>query len=416
MKDHLVQYIETKLGWGAGATWSNRDFEELSERIFETTNKRLSVTTLKRIWGRAEWVANPSAATLDILSEFLGYENWRTFVRANKSPDPGKKIHEKSRASKIWIPILGLVLVVSLAGFYWRTTSDTTASSASFRPEDYRFKSRPVSKGIPNSVIFDYDALAAGENSKIEIQQYWDKTKRMTIDREDSIATSIYYHPGFFKSKLVVDDSVVKKNDVFITTEGWLGMIEREPRPIYLDRSDILKDGIMAITPEVVAAHNLDPRTSEIAVSFYQVRDFGKLYTDYFEMTTTLKNDFEEGLSGACRTAAVYILYDGGAIGIPLSKKGCVSELTLMAFDKFMDGKKNDLSGFGVDFADYVKLKCISKNQKLDILIDNRPVFSLDVPKVPKKIIGISIYFEGAGSVQNVTFRNKEGVVYDSKV
>ena len=51
MKNHLVALIETKIGWGKGGTWGNKDFEELSERIFNTTNKRLSVTTLKRIWG-----------------------------------------------------------------------------------------------------------------------------------------------------------------------------------------------------------------------------------------------------------------------------------------------------------------------------------------------------------------------------
>ena len=77
MIDSLVAQIEEQLGWGSGSDWSNKDFEELSDRIFDSTKKRLSVTTLKRIWGRAEMVANPSSATLDILSEFIGYKNWR---------------------------------------------------------------------------------------------------------------------------------------------------------------------------------------------------------------------------------------------------------------------------------------------------------------------------------------------------
>ncbi len=414
MKDHLVAFIETNLGWGKGGTWGNKDFEELSERIFDTTNKRLSVTTLKRIWGRAEWVANPSMATLDILSEFAGHKNWREFVRANnKQEPPEQKVLKKSKPIKIWILLIVIALIGSLLGFFWKTNSDNDKKDTIYEPEDFAFTSRPVSEGIPNSVVFEYDASAAKEGSKIEIQQYWDETKRMTIDKTDSIATSIYYLPGFFKSKLVVDGTIVKENDVFITTQDWLGIIEHVERPIYIDRSEILKEGQISITAETVASYNLDPRTSNVVVSFYQVKDFGELHTDNFEMRTTLKNDFKEGLS-ACQPAQVLILYDGGAIGIPLAKKGCSSDLTLMTFEGFVNGKKNDLSNFGVDFEEFVDLKCISKNQKLDILINDTLVYQMNVPKPALKIKGIVIQFEGAGSVKSVEFKKNDDVVYST--
>lgn len=311
-----------------------------------------------------------------------------------------------------------MILIGSFLGFFWKTNSDNeknTKEGTIYKREDFVFTSRPVSTGIPNSVVFDYDASAADENSKIEIQQDWDKTKRMAIDKTDSVATSIYYHPGFFKSKLVVDSTIVKENDIFITTDDWLGIIEKEPRPIYLEPSNILKEDRMAITPEIVAAHNLDPRTSQVAVSFYQVRDFGELYTDNFEMAATLKNDFKEGVSGACQRAQVFILYDGGAVGIPLAKKGCASNLTLMTFEGFVDGKKNDLSGFGVDFSDYVELRCISKNEKLYVFVDDKLVYEMVVSQPALKIKGITIHFEGAGSVKNVFFKKNDNLVYASE-
>ncbi len=413
MIDHLVACIEAKLGWGKGTDWSNRDFEELSEQIFNTTRKRLSVTTLKRIWGRAERIANPSSGTLDILSEFLGHESWRVFVQSKKSQETNEKVYKKPRASKIWIPILGVILVTSLILSFWKTTPDIDKIQDPLKSEDFVFKSRPVSEGIPNSVVFDYDASAAPDGSKIEIQQYWDETKRMAVNKNDSVATSIYFHPGFFKSKLLVDETIVRENDVFITTQDWLGLIEHEPRPIYLDKSDILKNDRLAITAETVASYNLDPRISNVIVSLYQVRDFGELYTDDFEMTATLKNDFKEGAS-ACEGAQLLVLYDGGAIGIPLAKKGCASDLTLMTFDGFVDGKKNDLSGFGVDFDDYVNLKCISKNHKLDIAIDGKSVYQMNVLETAKKIKGIVIHFEGAGSVKKVEFKKNDQTVYVS--
>ncbi|WP_273568957.1 hypothetical protein [Maribacter halichondriae] len=413
MKDHLVRCIETNLGWGSGDTWSNKDFEELSERIFNTTNKRLSVTTLKRIWGRAEWVANPSVATLDILSEFLGHKDWREFVSANKQELPEQKISKKSKPSKIWILVLSLVLIGSFFAFFWRTDSNDDKEASVYTSEDFAFNGESVTTGLPNSVVFTYDASVANEKAKIEIQQDWDERKRVVVDKEDSVSTSIYYWPGYFKSKLVVDDSIVKEKDLLIPSPDWLGTIETDSLPIYLDKEDYRNENGLTIESEALKKYGIDPRTKRTAVGLYQVRDFGELYTNDFEMTTTLRNDFKSGKS-LCQVAQVMIMHEDGPVVLTLADKGCISDISLYAFEKSIDGKKTDLSGFGVDFADFVKLKCVSKNQKLDILINNKVIFSFDVPKTPKKIIGINFHFEGGGSVQNVEFKNDGGVVYTS--
>lgn len=413
MKDRLVAIIETKLGWGKGTTWSNKDFEVLSERIFEYTNKRLSVTTLKRIWGRAELVANPSIATLDILSEFAGYDNWRTFVTAHKAEYTPPKMVGSTKRNKIGVLIASLLAVGALLMFFRKSIFNAQNKPAVYDSSDFKFASRPVSEGIPNSVVFEYQAKAAQNGSKLEIQQDWDRNKRLIVDKNDSVATSIYYHPGFFKSKLVVDDSIVRENDVFITTNDWLGMIERDSIPIYLEEEEFYRDSLLQIDYETVTSYNLEPKTATVVVSFYQVRDFGPLYTNDFEMLATVKNNFDLG-SSACQNVRIFILYDGGAIGIPLSKKGCASELTLMTFEDFINGKKNDLSDFGVDFADYVNLKCISKDQKLDVLINDNLVYQMEVPSPALKIKGITIHFEGAGSVKEVEFKKGKEVVYST--
>lgn len=413
MKDPLVTRIEAQLGWGSGDTWSNKDFEALSERIFNDTNKRLSVTTLKRIWGRAELVANPSMATLDILSEFAGYDNWRAFVNTHKQEVAVQGSTKRMTPSKVALLIILLVALGACLAFFSKTVFTDTEGTTAYSPEDFKFVSRPVSEGIPNSVVFEYRAAAIRNGATLEIQQDWDRNKRQRIDKNDSIATSIYYHPGFFKSKLVVDDTIVKEDDVFITTKDWLGLIERDSVPIYLKKEEFDTDGLLNIDQETVASYNLDPSTSTVVVSFYQVRDFGPLSTDDFEFKATLKNEFDLGVN-ACQNVEVFILYDGGAIGIPLSKKGCSSGLSLMAFDTYVDGKKNDLSNFGVDFTDYVTLHCISRDNTLDIMVNDTLAYQMAVPNAALKIKGLSMHFEGAGSVKNVEFRTKEQVVYRS--
>ena len=414
MKERLVRLIEKQLGWGPGDGWSNKDFEDLSEKILLATGKQLSVTTLKRIWGRVALVANPSMATLDILAQFVSYENWKIFLREN-NPPLGKANFKAMASSKIFKVVVGGFFGTFLLGFLWYAGPEQIEKPRTYAPDDFFFSSRRVGNGIPNSVIFKYNASAADGNSKIEIQQSWDSSKRVRISKEDSVATSIYYKPGFFKAKLVVADQIVKESDVFITTEDWLGIIEQDSQPIYLKNDALRKDGILAITPGMLADHSLDPGTKRTMVGLYQVRDFGMLYTDDFELSVLLKNDFKAGIS-VCQRASVTLLFDGGAISFPLADKGCVSELTLMTFDKMIDGKKADLSGFGVNFNEFVALECVSKNQKLEVKINQTPVFQMVVPSPAQKIVGIIIRFEGAGSVRDVVFKKRDEIIYASNL
>ena len=59
-----------------------KDFEFLSECIFEKFHERISPTTLKRFWGYLSETTTPRKSTLDILSMFVGFDNWKNFCRA----------------------------------------------------------------------------------------------------------------------------------------------------------------------------------------------------------------------------------------------------------------------------------------------------------------------------------------------
>ncbi|UWX54229.1 hypothetical protein NYZ99_14815 [Maribacter litopenaei] len=410
MVDHLVARIEAQLGWGDGKNWSNSDFEELSERIFTDTKKRLSVTTLKRIRGRAERVANPSSGTLNILSEFVGYPNWREFLAQNETP---KYAAEETQTEKTdWkIPtIIGFVVLIGLLmAFYWPETEPPRMPNGSLEKSDFQFSRRTVSEGLPNSVVFAYDATAAPQGATVEIQQSWDNNKRMTVSATDSIATSIYYHPGFFKSKLVVGDTIVQEADVLIPTQGWLGMVERDTMPMYLESEEIQQDGFLAITPETVAEYGLDPRTTEVVTSLYHVADYGELDTDDFQLSLQLQNTYPQGRTG-CQWAKLFVLYDGGAIGIPLAKMGCAAQLDLMVFGDYISGKTTDLSGLGVDFTEAATLQCNSQNGQLEILVNGQTAYTSEVSISPKKVVGLAIHFEGSGTVRDVVLENTTGL------
>ena len=56
-----------------------RDFVYLSESISGRTHQYVSPTTLKRIWGYLKESTNTRKSTLNILSEFAGYDDWEDF-------------------------------------------------------------------------------------------------------------------------------------------------------------------------------------------------------------------------------------------------------------------------------------------------------------------------------------------------
>ena len=56
------------------------DFIFLSGAIFERTRESLSATTLKRLWGYIDGADKTRNSTLEILSHFLGFNNWDHFV------------------------------------------------------------------------------------------------------------------------------------------------------------------------------------------------------------------------------------------------------------------------------------------------------------------------------------------------
>ena len=59
---------------------TSNDFIYLCGSIQGRLNITLGVSTLKRIWGYVDGVCKPRNSTLDILSQYVGYADWETFV------------------------------------------------------------------------------------------------------------------------------------------------------------------------------------------------------------------------------------------------------------------------------------------------------------------------------------------------
>ena len=434
----VIKLYEENTGWGDSMQWSNQDFLQLSELIREKTGVTISHVTLKRIWGKVKYESLPNTHTLNTLVQFLGYENWRDFSvkRSNEegagangtfgavatgagangtqgtqgsgptgsdaSGEPEDKKGAVRRREQwmrraIWAAVpLALVCLILLF---------LHGQQPSPQAQDYVFNSKKtVTMGLPNSVIFNYDATRSPDDSVV-IQQSWDTTRRVKVPRNAHQYTSIYYYPDFYHATLQVHGKVVKSHNLLIESNGWLPVVAQEPVPVYFTKADAMVDGKMQLTVDQIKQKNIPMQPKPPTVFFMNVRDFGEIYSDNFTFETSLRDDYSEG-SSACEQTRVYLLCEGTAIWIPLSAKGCISNSDLFFTYFYTSGTREDLSAFGVDFSNYVKLRIESDSGKARILINDKLVYTVPRHIMRSKIIGIDYQFQGTGSVDYVSLTN----------
>jgi len=403
--------IEDSLGWGDAASWTNEDFETLSERLFEATGVRLSVSTLKRVWGKVKYDSSPTMATLNTLARYAGFEGWRDFLKSESTPPvpeaqvppPAMQVREiesrpkparRSYTTRIIILSVTIIAVVSLLS----ARLDHHRSAVIGPP---RFEARRTSEQLPNSVVFDYDATSFYPHS-VMIQQSWDPKRRESVAIDGRQHTSLYYKPGYFRAKLVVDSEIKMQTDVFIPSGGWKGIVDKEPIPIYLKAGEIRQDsGVLGVSSGKLSEKLGTSVFSGKWTDFCNIREFPGISGEQFSLEATVRNTstVEECL---CRKVQIIILGKVSAIVIPLCDKGCISDIGLFPGSKGINGKDHDLSAFGCDFSQWQRVRCTVDHGQFGIQLNGKTIFEEE--KVPSigDIVGVRVDFEGTGMIRQL--------------
>ncbi|MBO9591817.1 MAG: hypothetical protein J7599_02840 [Niabella sp.] len=390
--------IEEKLGWGDAAEWQNQDFENLGDRIFEVTGVVLSASTLKRIWGKVQYNSKPNLSTLDALARFAGFDSWRTFTASEISRQPAPEMSapplKKRRPFKI------ALLVLALAGaslFIGSIFVHKPGSLLTFG--QLRFSSKPVTLGVPNTVIFEYDATHSNADS-VFIQQSWDPKRRFRVDKNRHTYTSTYYMPGVYKAKLILNDSIVKEHDLIIESGGWMGALRQEPAPLYVtDRLQHIP-GQTGIGQQDLDNLNLEQDKAAPVLMLANVNRNFNISSNHFLLSLDLQNTYK-GNNAPCLQTNILVLGTDGYLLIPLGKPGCAGELNMMLGEKPIEGRTNDLSAFGVDFAKPVPFQCEVRNQHIQIMVNGKAAYTGRFEKDIGQIVGIQVNFSGIGFIRN---------------
>lgn len=443
--------IERKLGWGDPGDWKNYDFEKLNSAIYEATNVSLSVSTLKRLFGKVSYSNIPALHTLNTLAQFAGYADWRAFKQAQTeidssrpSPSPGTDRtpaiaatgrptatpaaadpgpnpthhppavpatagHPRKKNYAVWL--LLLLAPFTILGYSLLRNKEVRRPGYA-DPLKFTFSCNKImSEGVPNSVVFTYNARAANTDS-VFIVQSWDISRRTAVPRDRTEYSSIYYYPGYFQAKLMVDSQIVRTHDLMITSNGWLALAEDDPIPVYFKKEEFSKSDRVEIDEAILKKYNLALQPKAPRIRFFYMKDMGELKNDHFTFETTVRTPFNQG-AGACQYLQILIQCKDDIIMIPLSAKACIGDIGLYAAGARASSHEADLSGFGCDLTQWTTLRVETVHRQMTFFVNGTKAYSLTFPHDPTDIVGVQYRFNGLGAIRNTRFTNGGSIVYN---
>ncbi len=404
--EKCLRLIEAKWQRGASVDWKSYDFEKLSVDIYDTTGISLSISTLKRVFGKVSYTNLPSVHTLNTLARFIGYEDWTAFRQQHASvaeglpqaTPPATTAPKPSRPLTHWWPLL--ILPIALLGY---SVLNRKPGNHPLPVADFAFTiNKAVTEGVPNSVVFHYKAPVTSTDS-VFIVQTWDMSRKKAVPATDSVYSAIYYHPGYFNAKLVVDTQIVKTRNLMISSGGWLGLVDNDPIPLYFTKEDIQKKEGIAVDSAALARYHLSLLPEAPKVRLFYIKDMDGLNDADFSFETTLSNSFNKG-SGVCQYVEVLIQCKNDVFIIPLAAKACIGDIYLWTPGKGISSQQADLSGFGCDLTQWSTLKVISSHRQVNFFVNGRRAASVSFPHEPSDIVGVQYRFTGTCAVRSAQF------------
>lgn len=432
-----IEEIEEVLKWGESSQWTHYNFTKLSDRIMDATGVTLSPLTLKRLFGKASTYKkdySPQVATKNALAQFLGYQNWGTYVEMNKpveeekvnpaSPvaSPEDMITVLSQADKDTLglqketepapananikgkvmakPATRLLLVSAFFGailgisFIFYRSGLENAEEANIV-----FKGENLIGYPPLTPIFRYDVSGLKSDSiYIDFDRYNDNSDLLPKDKH--ILTRTFLTPGFYVTKLIVDGQIKATQGVHILSKGWEYLVDHNIFACSSPSALTTTNGYMHLPKQALDSCVIRDFT-QFWVSYMNIRDFN-VDGDNFSLETRFRNSPQEG-GIRCFDSGLDLKGNQGKASVHFLNPGCAQYVKLYFGDELHDGQFEDLAAFTkYDLNQWRTLRIVIKNQEAKIFLENELLHVFRYKQPLGDIKGLVYYFRGSGSVDYV--------------
>jgi len=375
--------------------------EALAVLIEEKSGVKISLSTLKRLW-KPDFDQSPHPSTLDALVSVLDCQTWWEFKEQYR--DQLKTTRKGISAKRLGAVLAVVVLGVLVAGLLAINLNGDMQSISIEGPVIFT-ANKTVSKGVPNTVVFEYDVSNVNADSFF-IQQSWNEVHKEAIDAAAGKFSSTYYTPGFHRAKLIAGDSIILQSRVHITTDGWMALARYRRDdlvPIYIRDSGLAKGGYLQILPTMLKREGVDINR-KFTLSYHNIREFQGLHSDNFTLDTRLKVDSLGNY--ACPEAQITILCEEHIFYVPLTTRGCVGNLSVKFGEVVRDGKDTDFRAFGKNIHQWQDVSVRVQNKKAAVWLNQKLVYSTEFQEDFGLIMGLVVSFTGAGAVDHILLKD----------
>lgn len=396
--------IEKKINRGSYKNWTNGDYEKLSELISEEVKEYISSSSLKRLFGKVNYVSEPSLSTLNILAKYVGYKDWYDLI--NKFAfDNDKSISVKStklRRSQTTIFILLSLLILFIGAFVlFRFKKDPTI--------DLNIKYKMVKKTAPSNVVFEYNISKISEDSiTIDFKDHFASNGRSNIKKlikDHHTITHTYLVSGIYHPVIFLNNKPVDTLTVCIYSDGWEYIIARyfptskEFFPVS-SNSVIRKNGLLSIPATEIYKYTKD------TVSDYWVkyRYFKNFNVNSDSMKFKVRSKVTSSFKNNCNEIDIWILGTSDNIIFKVFNPGCggaYSKVQLGA--KVLDGDYTDLSAFGHSLSQWRDISLDVVNKKAVINIDGKAIYEGMIEGGLGKLTGFVLHTKGSAEFDYVS-------------
>ncbi len=444
-----IQQVEEKLQWGKHKTWTNKDFNALSEQVSRVSRIYISPDTLKRVFGKIKTyhTYNPQTATRDALAIFLGYQNWIDFKQQSILPrsvpagipakltTAGSTVPESSLtqpqtsppgnghsgkaagagSTRGWFAFLGVSFGLLLVAGYLLTSEKKAVPEVPKMAHagDFVFKGHHTKGYAPFTATFHYDITRLPADS---VFIHLGQKDKFYLPKEKKVFTHTYLTPDWHEVKLVAGGKVLSRMHVHVLSRGWEGSTHSDQglRPIGKEGEGIsMRGGVLQASLQQIQEGEVD--TNRIFYSnLHNFRDFG-VDGDNMQFEVRFRSHASER-SIRCYVATLSLIGEKRSIRTVFTNPGCNAWMNQLFGEVNRRGKYYDLSAFAQPIADWHTVRIQSVNRRVTVFFDHKPVYRVSYTQPVGKLKGITCTFTDRGSVDFVRLSDASGqLVYDEE-
>jgi hypothetical protein len=385
-----MRLAEKKAGYSGIQGLSDRDFELISNEIFDKTRVKISIATLKRIKGRVKTDSDyiPQESTLDALAVYLDYQNWGDFCQRKKKP------------VKIISIILASLLVITL------TTILLIQNNPCINPARIKFSSRNNIGQAPLTVNFFYD-ISQYKNQPFHLDFGNQETKLLnpTLKTVNHLYANPWFHIAFLKSH----DKTIRETTVHVLSEGWKAfyVTNHKSKKILLPVNPV-NNGKLDLSEKTINSLLGKTAYEKSWIFYVNSNNFG-FECDNILLHTRIRNNSSLERETNCNFGDIRLLGEKGILRFRTGNPGGGKWIKIWAGEKFINGEYNNLSQMCADMTDWVDIRAINKNQQVEIIINERPVYYLEYKNTIGKLKVIVYDFTGTGEVDYINITSHAG-------